>query len=163
MPVRGSSWPSTSAYSALRKLAGLIPRRLFEVCAFNVSHLQQIREMDVLGHHLSPHVQIGRLLAHQVHLGVAGVPCAGGQVGITLEHDARGARLARAYLGFLMEGSILRSARCDEIVGARRHVRVVAAARVERLAALGRSATAVVHRRQSERTTRRRPGAESGR
>ena len=96
-------------------------RRLFEMHAGDVAHLEKIADIHVFGGHETPDRRIRHFVARDVDVRIARVPAFGGQIGIALEGDGRLRGLIFFHLDLAAPGLELGAARRDQLVGADRH------------------------------------------
>ena len=109
------------------------PRRLPEVRAGHVAHLQQVGDVHVLGRHLRPGVVVADRIPLDVNVGVAGIPAARRLVDIALQGDRDGAGLVGPDLDPSMMEPILDAAADDDLVRPGGHASLVAPVHVEHL------------------------------
>ena len=89
--------------------------------------------MHVLGCDLSPHGDVLRLFAHEMQVGVAGVPAARRLVDEALQRNCDARELTGFHVDRALEDAVLGSFRRDDLVRSGRHLSLVGAVHVKGL------------------------------
>ena len=112
--------------------------RLGKVDSGDIAHLENVRDVHVLGGHLNLDRGLVDAVARKVNVGVARDPSLGGQVRVPLKGNGREHPAPRRDLHRGLVGPVFGPARHHHLVRSRGHLRFVAPVDVEDLSALRR-------------------------